>query len=159
MPLAAGRMGLLTPVLTLGRPIREPYSVRASFFVAFLGGPFGIILFSMVNSWRLERLRSDAPSYVALATVAACAMFVTTYWVSSGAMPTWAVPLGEGPSAANHLSRIVGLAVMAIVYLRHRRLLKAQAIAGNNFANPWAIGLGCVVVGTAIGFSVALLAR
>ena len=51
--------GLLQPSLSGRAQVRAPYSTLTGFLTAFLGGPFGIIALTGLNSWRLLRLKWD----------------------------------------------------------------------------------------------------
>src|SRR5688572_9347605 len=82
----ASREDLLNPTLgEQARPAAAPYSVQATFFTGFFGGPFAAIALIAVNSTRLRRLGRD---WIVLAACLIAAIFVI--WMSYGSAPAFA---------------------------------------------------------------------
>lgn len=132
-----------------------PYSVRASFFVAFFGGVFALLIFSALSSRRMRRLERDAALYVALAIASASLVVLEASWLAAGTVPAWLEILGEGTRGVRNLSRVLALAAFGAVALRHRTLQKAIELSGREAPNPWSAGLASSFVGGLITLALA----
>ncbi|NHZ87863.1 hypothetical protein F2P45_02280 [Massilia sp. CCM 8733] len=136
------RESLLTPSLSpSAAPAANLYSVQSSFVLAFFGGPFAIILYSALNSWKLRR-PLDALLYVAGLALA------VSYLV---AFMTGYAPLARlidliGGSAADALWRALALALMGIVYLMHRKQHRSAALFASTTPSPWIPAIACALL-------------
>lgn len=147
----ASRDGLLQP--TLGgdaRPAAAPYSVQATFFTGFFGGPFAAIALALVNSSRLRRLGRDWP------VLAACLIAVIfAGWVIHGAAPA-AAPVRDwlnstlGQNGARYAYRLVALMIVGVGYLLHRREQRNTDLLGLSRPNGWIAGVLCIAGGLAL---------
>ncbi|MEZ4331765.1 MAG: hypothetical protein R3F35_08415 [Myxococcota bacterium] len=154
-----GLDGLLEPSLRAETVGPVPYSVRASFMVAFFGGIYAILYFTWLNSRRLGRLRRD----VWLLGSLAVAWTLVLVWIVvaslDGEVPAW---LGEPRDAMRALriaSRALSLGVFGLIYLRLRVCFKAAELSGREAPDPWRPGLTAVAVGTLVSLAVAAVAR
>jgi hypothetical protein len=138
---------LLRPTLGTGAAARPLYSPRASFFVAFFGGPVAAILFAALNSFRLRRLPRDLPIYgVGLAVFVA-----TVVWLlgteSGAALLDW-IRAGEAERRGLRLSqRMLALAFWGAFHLRHRAFQRNAELMGVAAPSPWVAGVACVLAG------------
>ncbi|NHZ62409.1 hypothetical protein [Massilia genomosp. 1] len=136
------RESLLTPSLSpSAAPAAKLYSLQSSFVLAFFGGPFAIILYSALNSWKLRR-PLDALVYLAGLALA------VTYLA---AMLTRYAPLVSlidviGNSAGEALWRALALALTGIVYLLHRKQHRSAALFGATSPSPWIPAIACAVL-------------
>jgi len=140
---------LLTPGLQGETGALSIYSTRASFFVALLGGPFAILLFSALNSRRLGRLARDAGvlGFGAVATIAL--IVVASQQIEAGVEPSWLSWLGDGRRGLRAAVRVFSLLLFGLVYLSHRRFHKAQDLRGQAPPSPWAAAIACTLAGGA----------
>lgn len=147
----ASREGLLQP--TLGedaRPAAAPYSVQATFFTAFLGGPFAAIAITAVNSWRLRRVGRDWP---ALAACLVAAVFLG--WAIHGSAPAVA-PLRDwlndvmGERSARHAYRLLAFFFVGVGYLLHRKAQRNADVFGLSRPNAWLASVLCILGGLAL---------
>jgi hypothetical protein len=146
------REGLLQP--TLGQdaqPAAAPYSVQATFFTAFFGGPFAALALIAVNSSRLKRLGRDLPA------LAACLMAVVLLgWVLQGSGLAAAAPLRDwldanvGERNYRYVYRFLALLIVGIGYLLHRREQRNTDLLGLARPNGWIAGAICGVGGAAV---------
>ena len=128
------------------------YSVRASFFVAFFGGPFAIIFFSMINARRLGRLKDDAWVYALAALVTIATLALGVYLVGIGAFPE----IGDNDARrwVRYGHRVVALLIFGALYLRHRPFYRAAEMLVDA-PSPWLVGIGCVVASGVMQFAAA----
>lgn len=152
-----GFESLLEPTLGKGSGATAIYSVRAGFFVAFFGGPFAILIFSALNSRRLERLGRDAWIYGMLGLVAV-AFVVALTPIAVSSPPEWLAAavgwLGEGSRAVRNASRILALLFFGAVFLLHRAFHKAAQLQGLDAPSPWLPGLGAVLAGGVLSMAI-----
>src|SRR5690606_2809697 len=120
--LDASREALLQPTLGAeARPAAAPYSVQATFFTGFFGGPFAAIALIAVNAWRLRRLSRD---WVVLAACLSAMIFIA--WLLHGSAPAFA-PVRDwlhgmiGKNTFRFGYRLVALLIVGIGYLLHRK--------------------------------------
>lgn len=102
-------------------PSAPPYSLRASVIVAFFGGVYAILLFSLFNSRRLGRARSDAPLCAALAVAWTIVLLVLSQGPAFRTLSAFALP-AEEPRSYGLFSRVASLVVCGVLYLRVRPL-------------------------------------
>lgn len=147
----ASREGLLQPSLDVeARPVAAPYSVQATFFTGFFGGPFAAIALLAVNSLRLRRQGRDWP---VLGVCLLGAIFVG--WVLHGPSPAFTfirdwLSSVLGPSSVRYAYRLVALLIVGVGYLMHRREQRNAEIFGLTRPNGWVAGLLCIAGGLAL---------
>lgn len=138
-------------------PMRPLYSVRAGFLVAFFGGVYATLGFSALNTRRAGRLARDAWLY-ALAAVAWTGVLIAAgHALGTDGLPSWLGFAGTPQRGVRWVGRLTALALFGLVYLRHRALLKTQALVGTDAPNPWAAALLWVVLGAALSFAALTL--
>jgi hypothetical protein len=147
---------LLEPSLQEPGPATRIYSIRSSFLVAFLGGPFAITLFSALNSRRLGRLPRDLPFYAIglLATV----LVIAWIWPENGARSF--VEFAEQRRADPMLrygARAVGLVLFGYFSWMHRVAHRSVKLVGDQYAKPWLPAIACMLIGGVIQGAVTLL--
>ena len=148
--------GLLEPTLESETSPTSIYSTQACFFVAFLGGPFAILLFSALNSRRLGRLARDAWIYVLGGIGVSIFVILMAQTVAAGAPPEALGWIGEGRRGLSNASRLLALVLFGIVFLMHRPFHRAARLSGDDPPSPWLPGLAATVIGAAL--SVAFVA-
>lgn len=137
---------LLQPSLERA-PARPIYSVKATFFVAFFGGPLAVTLFSALNSKRLGRLRRDLPAYgVAVVTVAAVAFLYAELALDGSLFQLGTEARQEFTRHYRWLSRGNAVVFCGAFYLLHRQAHRAQALLGQDPPSPWRAGIACALV-------------
>ncbi len=137
---------LLEPSLEGEGAARPIYSVKATFFVAFLGGPLAVTLFSALNSKRLGRLRRDLPIYaLGVAAVAATVYLYARYAFDGGMLELAADDRRELVRRYRWLSRGMAIALCGLYYLPHRGAHRAQQLLGEDPPSPWRAGIACTV--------------
>lgn len=148
---------LLRPTLEAAAAVHQPlYSVRAGFLVAFFGGVHATLAFSALNSRRANRLAKDLWIYLLAGVAWAAALIVAGHGIASGGLPEWLDLAGTPQRTVRWGGRLVALGLFGLVYLRHRPLIKAQELLGDDPPNPWPAGL--VVAGLSIVLTLALVA-
>jgi hypothetical protein len=140
---------LLEP--SLGSGAGTIYSLRACFFVAFLGGPLAILLFSALNSRRLGRLARDAWVY-ALGGLVTVAFLVALAPVAvEGTPPEWLGWIGgDGKRGLRNASRLLALLLFGGLYLLHRPFHRAARLRGLDAPSPWVPGIAATLAGGAV---------
>jgi hypothetical protein len=146
---------LLEP--SLGRPVDPPFSVRAGFFVAFLGGVFATLGFAALNARRTGRLAKDVWLIALVGLVWAGAVVWMAHRIAVEQAPGWLLLLGKPTSAWRLISRACGLAVFGLFFLRHRPLFATSELRGQDPPNPWLPGVVAVLAGSGLTFFLALL--
>jgi hypothetical protein len=154
---------LLQPTLSSSSATRPIYSVRASFFTAFFGGVYAIVILSWLNSHRLRRLPSDIWIYLVIAIGWSLMLVWFGSTIASGEAPQWLLAFGNAQRTARYAGRFLALVVFCVVYLLHRRFHQAQATVGSDPPNPWPVGIGAaaasiVLTFVFVGIGVGLLA-
>ncbi len=138
---------LLQPTLGAeARPADAPYSVQATFFTGFFGGPFAAIALVATNSVRLRRASRDWPVFVACLF----AIFAVG-WLLHGSAPAFA-PLREwlGERNFRYAYRLVALIIVGVGYLLHRKEQRNTDLLGLSRPNGWIAGGLCVLGGAAL---------
>lgn len=139
---------LLKPSLQAARPAIAIYSTRASFFVAFLGGPLAIVLFTGLNSRRLGRLREDGP-WLVLGGAIAVAATLTPFVLMDAASGA-----DRGLLTAQNMriaSRALAILICGGYYLMHRAQHRSMQFLGLDPPEPWEPGVLCAIPGLLIG--------
>ncbi|MDQ1817394.1 hypothetical protein RBA41_29215 [Massilia sp. CCM 9210] len=136
------RESLLTPSLSPSQaPAAILYSVQSSFLLAFFGGPFAIIFYSALSSWKLRR-PLDALMY--LPALALSTAFLVA--VQAGYAPLIALIDAIGSGGARILSRALAMALFGVVYLMHRKQHRSAALFGAKPPAPWIPAIACGVL-------------
>lgn len=145
------REHLLTPSLSASAPPVSLYSIRSSFFVAFLGGPAAIILYSTLNSWRLRRAL-DIPAYL----IAVILFVLLVYARGDVAYFGW---LREqlGSDTIRFLSRGLALALCGMFYLLHKKQHRSATLFDSKAPSPWLPAIASTVLGYAATVGLAAL--
>jgi hypothetical protein len=150
---------LLTPTLSEGAKPIAIYSVRAAFFVAFLGGAGASILFTAINAQRLGRLSKDAW------LLALGAVVIVGYSIAIG------IALGDpsllgtiGPFVASRSfvrfgGRALGLVLWGLAYAVHRPFHRAAEMMDLAPPKPWKPGIVCTIIGGGLQVALAAAAR
>ncbi len=135
---------LLTPSLSSTQANKQIHSPGSSFFVAFLGGPCGIIAFSAINSYKLRR-PWDAVVYL----IAASAFFGLLFLIKHLSMASAMVWLQQqlGPSHGFYLMRCYALLLWALFYLMHLKMHRSAALFDDKPRIPWVSALACICFG------------
>ncbi|MFB9243593.1 hypothetical protein IV454_28330 [Massilia antarctica] len=137
------RESLLTPSLSPSRaPAAILYSAQSGFLLAFFGGPFAIILYSALNSWKLRR-PLDALAYLP-ALALSTAFFVA---IQAGYAPLISVIDAIGAGGERILSRALAMALFGVVYLMHRKQHRSAVLFGAKPPAPWIPAIACGVLG------------
>jgi hypothetical protein len=139
---------LLQPSLSEDVPHRPLYSVRAGFFVSFFGGVHATLIFSFLNSRRLSRAREDLWLYLAVGLVWLIALGAFAGHAAGSELPGWLAIAGDSTRGLRYASRLVGLIVFGLFYLRLRPFYKAAELAGDAPPSPWLAALGAIGAGT-----------
>lgn len=146
--MSASRERLLQP--TLGSdapPVAAPYSVQATFFTGFFGGPFAAIALIAINAYRLRRSGRDWP---ALAACLIATLFVA--WGLHSSAPAFA-PVRDwltstlGESSHRYAHRFAALVIVGVGYLLHRKEQRNTDLMGLARPNGWIAGGLCAVIG------------
>ncbi|MDM5180622.1 hypothetical protein PO883_25910 [Massilia sp. DJPM01] len=133
------RESLLIPSLSPSRtPAAILYSTQSSFLLAFFAGPFAIILYSALNSWKLRR-PMDALLYLP-ALALSTAFFVA---VQTGYAPLMTVADAIGAGGERILSRALAMALFGVVYLMHRKQYRSAVLFGAKPPAPWIPAIAC----------------
>ncbi len=149
---------LLEPSLERPQAAHPIYSVKATFFVAFFGGPLAVTFFSALNSKRLDRLRRDLPVYV----LGAVSVVIVAYVYSQQALDGSLFDLEtdarqEFTRHYRYLSRGHAIVLCGLYYLLHRSAHRAQELIGEGPPSPWRAGIACALADAALSVG-ALLA-
>jgi hypothetical protein len=154
--MSASRDELLQPTLSEQAQSAAPYSIQATFFTGFFGGPFAALAIIGVNSVRLRRLQRDV---LVLTTLLALVLLVGWMFYATQlglAMQAWLTET-FGRGNLRFVSRLSGLLVVGAGYLLHRREQRNAELVGMKRPNGWIAGIACVVIGSALMLGYALL--
>lgn len=128
-----------------------PYSKRASFLVAFFGGPFAAIVFSFLNGNRTGRVD---PTRLGVAVGLTVAYFFGLTWALSNEL------LMLDRQMVRLLSRVVAVAVWAWLAIPLRREYRAAEFSREEWPSPWMAGILTVIgAGVVQAFLVVVLRR
>lgn len=144
---------LLKPSLQATSPAIAIYSIRASFFVAFLGGPLAIVLFTALNSRLLNRLGRDAV-WLAIGGIVALGAVVVSILLLDSAR---AVP--DGWLTAQNVriaSRGLAFLLCGGYFLLHRTQHRSMQFLGIEPREPWVAGIACTALGTVVSVALAV---
>jgi hypothetical protein len=144
--MSAPREDLLQPTLTRESQTLAPYSVQTTFLSGFFGGPFAALAILATNSVRLRRVSRDA---AVLGTILLAVVFGGWLLFHSAAgtdVRGWFVEQ-FGVTAARFSRQGVGLIIVGIGYMLHRKEQVGADLAGLARPNGWFAGLPCAILG------------
>jgi hypothetical protein len=147
--LSKPRDDLLQPTLTGTAPAAAPYSVQTTFLTGFFGGPFAALAILAMNSFRLRRVSRDALVWGALLAALAIGGWLLFHSAAGADVRAWFTDQFGG-RAARFSGQALGLAIVAVGYLLHRREQVNADLMGLTRPNGWIGGIGCIVIGTAV---------
>lgn len=155
--MSAYREELLRPTLSEHTQTSAPYSIQATFFSGFFGGPFGALVIIGWSAARLRRLSRDLPilgGLLALILLAGWALHATE--LGTDLQAALAEKFGSG--SLRFAYRLSGLLVVGAGYLLHRREQRNADLVGMERPNGWIGGIACIVIGSAamIGYGLLL---
>lgn len=145
------RKDLLQPELSSGGDHVPLYSARAGFYVAFLGGPIAIALFSALNSKRLGRLHKDVYVYL-LVNVAAVGFLI--FGVNNPESFSFDATDDNPTRNLRFAYQLVGLLSFGLYYLMHKRNYRTEQIFGDKPPSPWGAAILCTLGALALTFAV-----
>jgi len=150
---------LLRPSLSDPQQLASaPYTLQASFFSAFFGGPFAAALMLALNSYRLGRLRRDV-GWVVLVAAAFFAWLVFIYTTAAGHALQQQMTDWVGGRSMALAERLMALLAFAASTALHRREQRSADLFGLKRPNGWVAGIALIVIGSAaaIGLTAALI--
>lgn len=152
--MTLSREALLQPTLSENSPTAAPYSIQATFFTGFFGGPLAALAILALSSLRLRRLARDALVYLALLLLTVVGSWALYKTAAGAAVRDW---LGAhlGTSYLRYTFRFVALIIVGLGYLLHRREHRNADLVGLARPNGWIAGIFCIFLG--ILFHVGLL--
>ncbi|HJY40281.1 MAG TPA: hypothetical protein VJ303_03565 [Steroidobacteraceae bacterium] len=152
--MSVPREDLLQPTLTGAVRTAAPYSVQTTFLTGFFGGPFAALAILAMNSFRLRRVPRDALVWSALLVLLAIGGWLLFHSVAGAEVRAWFTDQ-FGNRAVRFSGQALGLAIVGVGYLLHRREQVNADLMGLTRPNGWIGGIGCIVLGMAV--SVAFL--
>jgi hypothetical protein len=156
--LSGPREDLLQPTLTGAAPAAAPYSVQTTFLTGFFGGPFAALAILAMNSFRLRRLARDALVWGALLVLLAMGGWLLFHSAAGADVRSWFTDQ-FGRRAARFSGQALGLAIVGVGYLLHRREQVNADLMGLARPNGWVGGLGCIVIGMAVSVAFFTIIR
>jgi hypothetical protein len=138
---------LLTPSLSADTRVPQAiYSAGTGFLASFLGGPMAGAVIALVNSQRLQRLRTDWPiALLALAiTVLIRLSVVDHFW-------DWLDPL-LGRGSISFVYQLVGMVLFGAIYALHKPYYRSMSLFGLKTPNGIVPGLLAIAVGLGVQF-------
>lgn len=155
--MGASREDLLRPTLSEHAPAAAPYSIQTTFFTGFFGGPFGALAIIGWNAARLRRLARDLPILAALFALIVGAGWALHTTAAGGDLQA-AIADKFGSGSLRFVYRLMGLLVVGMGYLLHRREQRNADLVGMERPNGWIGGIACIVIGSAamIGYGLLL---
>jgi hypothetical protein len=147
---------LLKPSLQATGPAIAIYSIRASFFVAFFGGPLGIVLFTALNARRLDRLRKDGPWLMIGGAIAIGAMLAQIFLLDTAREGGSGLVTSQNLRIAN---RALALLLCGAFYLMHRAQYRSMQFLGLESPDPWVPGFVCALLGVGISTITSIIFR
>jgi hypothetical protein len=133
-----------------------PYSVRSNVIVAFFGGVYAILLFSLLNSRRTGRPRADLLLYAGIALLWTLAILWLSQAADFGGLAAFALP-SEQRRDFRLLSRVASLAVCGLLYLRLRPLYTSGGPTESAMPETLKAGSLALVVGTGLTLLVGFI--
>ena len=154
--MSASREELLRPTLSEHTQTAAPYSIQATFFSGFFGGPFAALAIVGWSAARLRRLPRDLPI---LGLLLALVLFAGWAWHATDAGLALQAAFAEkfGSGSVRFAYRLTGLLIVGAGYLLHRREQRNAELVGMKRPNGWIGGIACIVIGSAATLGYALL--
>jgi uncharacterized membrane protein len=143
---------LLQPTLTGTARTAAPYSVQTTFLTGFFGGPFAALAILAMNSFRLRRVSRDALVWSALLVSLAIGGWLLFHSAAGADVRGWFTDKFGG-RAARFTGQALGLAIVGVGYLLHRREQVNADLMGLARPNGWIGGIGCIVIGMAVSIA------
>lgn len=144
--MSAPREDLLQPTLTRESPTLAPYSVQTTFLSGFFGGPFAALAILATNSVRLRRVSRDAAVLGTILLVVVLGGWLLFHSAAGADVRGWFVEQ-FGATAARFSRQGVGLIIVGIGYMLHRKEQVGADLAGLTRPNGWFAGLPCAILG------------
>ena len=132
---------LLRPSLNQDSPVHPLYSMNSMFLVAFFGGPFAIMPYSLLNLWRMQRLKKDF--WLPLVGFLAYILFLLVTF--------------RYPRAYTFHMRLIGLAYLGCFYWRYRSVIRTADIHDEKAPSPWVPALLSILAGLSLSILFRLL--
>ena len=146
---------LLEPSLDEQKISAAPYSTKTGFVTSFFGAGFGAIIYTGLNSLRLQRLKRDLPFLIAL-TVAYVAIILTIALTEPGiAFHSYLKDLA-GKNSFRYFLQVVGIVLFGLGYLLHRREHRSADFMGLQRPNGWMAGLAILFVTIILHFAIII---
>ena len=137
---------LLQPTLSSGQPKKPMYSVTAHMLVAFFGGAFSLLLFSMLSLHRIGRLKQHWLYYL-LAFCACTAIYVVlSEMMATGQWPPWLMLGSSEKSSLRVVTRLLAVLLFGIIYAWQRNFFSISALLGET-PKPWIPALVSLLIG------------
>lgn len=144
--MSAPREDLLQPTLTRESQALAPYSVQTTFLTGFFGGPFAALAILATNSVRLRRVSRDAAVLGTILLGVVLGGWLLFHSAAGADVRSWFVEQ-FGTTAARFSRQGVGLVIVGIGYVLHRREQVGADLAGLTRPNGWFAGLPCAILG------------
>ena len=141
--MSLSRDELLRPSLADAAVAKAPYSVRATFLTAFLGGPLAAIAITAINSLRLQRWARDLVPLAAFAA-AYIVFLLALAWTDWGRSFQTSLDALAGPRSLSYLHRLIALGLFGVGYAMHRKEQRSADFMGLRRPNGWVAGVACV---------------
>lgn len=147
---------LLEPSLKKRAPTGALYSIGSHVLVAFFGGPFALIFFSMWGAHKINRLQEHWLLY-AVGALAAGILLATVYWLLNSGWPA-ALEIGSSDrKSAKNIVTIGSILLCGFLYLGLRDYFRVGEFSGEA-PSPWIAGITAAVVGYLMTLSLIMLA-
>jgi hypothetical protein len=147
--MSAPREDLLQPTLTRESQALAPYSVQTTFLTGFFGGPFAALAILATNSVRLRRVSRDAAVLGTILLVVVLGGWLLFHSAAGVDVRSWFAEQ-FGPTAARFSRQGIGLVIVGIGYLLHRKEQMNADLAGLTRPNGWGAGLLCALLGAGL---------
>ena len=137
---------LLRPSLSGHNALPRLLSIRSMFVVAVFGGIVAILPYSLLNMYRLERLRRDwwVPAIGVVASLILIALF-------------FSLDLYESKRILNLASSTFGLLYAALFYWKYLAIFRSITIYEQRPASPFIPGLLCLAFGLIMIFLILMI--
>jgi hypothetical protein len=151
---------LLSPTVTPAAgaaPGARPYSVRATFLTAFLGGAIAAVFIHGLNARLLRRWERDLPWLLAALLLALAVPVVVVALAQRPELVPALRGLASDRQMTSMSSRVVAMLLWGGLYLRMRHTHRAAEMHGDHRPG-WKAGIACIAAGTAVNLAVAMVA-
>ena len=114
------------------------YSLRSYWVMAILGGPVGVVCYSLCNMKVMGRLKCYLPLYGTI-IVLAIVWATTIDYLAATQPPAWLTDSGSQNALQMMplLNRLAGMLALGVVYLGQRQLFRASLVNGSIISKPW----------------------